>query len=280
MKDLFAQIAFWFENQITIGTPNVSILMYHSISPKDTCVDVTPTDFKKQLEYLSRKYHFISVDDAVDYIDEKKDYYSKPAVAFTFDDGYANLMRIVPVLKKYGIKPLVFITAAPTLVNREELNNPHKLLTEEQVRTLIACGWEIGCHTLTHPDLLTISATQMEQEIRDAKTMLENKYGVDVKYFAYPKGHYNDTIVRLVRDAGYHAAFTTNRGLITNRTNRYKIHRLGIDRTVTLRTFPFMLGYSALAYFGAKQTTQYLTNEGMRIIQFITRRKTVRARMS
>lgn len=272
MKDLLVQIARWFEKQLTIGSPQANILLYHSISSSDTVVDVTRRAFAKQLDALSQTHQFASVDDIVDYIDEKKVIFGKPVVALTFDDGYTNLLKLTPLIKKYNVRPMVFVTAHPELINRQELANKHKVMNEIQVRELISAGWDIGCHTITHPNLLLLSDTELEQEIHDAKRMLEETYGMPVKYFAYPKGFYNERIISIVRNAGYHGAFTTERGLINTRTSRYRIYRLGIDRTVTEKTFPFMLSYSALAYFGLKQVVEATIREVNHIIHSISNR--------
>ena len=256
MKDLLVQIACWLEKTTTIGSPVASILLYHSISSSDTVVDVTRQAFAKQLEVLSASHRFVSVDEVVDYIDEKKLFFGQPVVALTFDDGYTNLLKLTPLIKKYNLRPLVFITAQPAQINREELANNHKVMDEAQVKKLIAAGWDIGCHTLTHPNLLTLSEEQLQEEISNSKAILESTYGVPVNYFAYPKGYYNKKIVDIVRNAGYHAAFTTERGLISHRTSRFTIYRIGIDRTLSQVSFPFMLTYSALLYFGVKQSAQ------------------------
>jgi peptidoglycan/xylan/chitin deacetylase (PgdA/CDA1 family) len=50
------------------------------------------------------------------------------------------------------------------------------------------------------------------REIEDSKTYLEQLLGHKVSMFCYPKGRYNETIKRTVRNAGFTAARTVNYG--------------------------------------------------------------------
>jgi peptidoglycan/xylan/chitin deacetylase (PgdA/CDA1 family) len=67
-------------------------------------------------------------------------------IVLTFDDGYASVYR--------NAFPLLRRLRWPAVVNLEiaALHSPDRL-RPRQVRTLVAVGWEIASHTLTHPDL-------------------------------------------------------------------------------------------------------------------------------
>src|SRR3954469_1558962 len=80
----------------------------------------------------------------------------KPVV-LSFDDGYASdSTHARPVLQRYGW---------PGVLNLVLHNLGPKGITQRQVRGLIAAGWEIDSHTLTHPALTTLPAGQLRREL-------------------------------------------------------------------------------------------------------------------
>ena len=72
---------------------------------------------------------------------------AKPIVV-SFDDGY---------LSQYThAKPTLRAAGWPGVLNLDKNIGPGGL-TGRQVRSMIAAGWEIDSHTLTHPDLTTVA---------------------------------------------------------------------------------------------------------------------------
>jgi peptidoglycan/xylan/chitin deacetylase (PgdA/CDA1 family) len=69
-----------------------------------------------------------------------------------------------------------------------------------------------GCHTITHPLLSLLPASQLEHEIRGSRERLRSKTGVEAPFFAYPYGQPSEIgslAPDAARDAGFSAAFTT-----------------------------------------------------------------------
>lgn len=261
MRDIFATIAIQIEKLLGVNNPPAHILCYHSVSKTDSLVNVQPSQFKKHIQYILSHFDVVALSEVVDFIDEKREA-MKPIVAITFDDGYRNLLAIAPYLYSLGIKPTIFVTSQPNAINRQELDNYHPVMSMRDVKHLHDnYGWEIASHTATHPNLLTLNDHDLEVEVVQSKRQLEDELGCEVKYFAYPKGYYNERAVDMCRVAKYHGAFTTQRALISRQTSRYRIHRIGIDRTTTMNILPFMFTYSALLYFGAKQMTEHIIKE-------------------
>ncbi|MFZ2484780.1 MAG: polysaccharide deacetylase family protein [Minisyncoccia bacterium] len=125
-------------------------------------------------------------------------------VTTSWDDGDIEDNRLADLLSRYNIKGTFYITKTYR-ANR---------LSSGEIKN-IAKEHEIGAHTLTHPDLRTLSLEQKQEEIEGSKKWLEEILGQDVKMFCYPKGFYDDSVVGVVKTAGFLGARTTNLGSIT-----------------------------------------------------------------
>lgn len=69
----------------------------------------------------------------------------------------------------------------------------------EKLQLLKDLGYEIGNHTITHPDLTQIPMKQCIYEINEAKKILDSHLkGTPVETFAYPQGCFNDDVVEQV----------------------------------------------------------------------------------
>lgn len=79
----------------------------------------------------------------------------------------------------------------------------------------IAAKHEVGSHTIFHPRLPRIPLNQAKQEITESRKMLQKRFNQPINSFCYPRGHANDDIRQLVRDAGYTHARTTIVGVIS-----------------------------------------------------------------
>ncbi len=226
------------------------VLCYHSISDDGWDFSISPDVLKKQIEYLLKNYEPYSIEDLKEYFDGRK-INSKPFFVLTFDDGYQNIYGIKDYLSSLKIKPIVFLLSGGDYVDRRELDNNLPLLTNEEILNLKILGWSIGSHGATHADFENIDEKQKNVEIIDSKRVLEEKFGGVVNYFSYPKGRYNDSVLKLVRSAGYDMAFvldtTTKHGLINKRDGRFKIPRIGVMGTHSFQEFKSILSpYSIL----------------------------------
>jgi peptidoglycan/xylan/chitin deacetylase (PgdA/CDA1 family) len=103
------------------------------------------------------------------------------------------------------------------------------MLTPDMVVALDRAGVEIGGHTISHPILTSLTDDSSRLEIGGGKQQLEALIGKPVRLFAYPNGKINKDFderhMRMAREAGFAAAFTTAVGAISPRDDRYKLPR-------------------------------------------------------
>jgi len=85
-----------------------------------------------------------------------------------------------------------------------------RMLTEVEVSALGSDGLiEVGAHTMTHPNLPTLSIENQRREVIESKTCLERIVNRVVNSFAYPYGQTSDLTASVVREAGFERACTT-----------------------------------------------------------------------
>jgi peptidoglycan/xylan/chitin deacetylase (PgdA/CDA1 family) len=106
------------------------------------------------------------------------------------------------------------------------------MLTWEQVQEMSDNGMDIGGHTLTHLNLSNADPSDAQREIAECKKLIEEKTGKRVNHFSYPNGgdydYYNNSIIEMVKKAGYLTATTSNNGLATLGSNAHELFRIRI----------------------------------------------------
>ena len=102
------------------------------------------------------------------------------------------------------------------------------------VRRLIAAGWEIDAHTITHPDLTSVGDQRLRYEVAGSRTAIHRLFHVPVDFFCYPAGRYDARVVAAVRRAGFFGATTTNFGL-ARPSQRYALDRVRVSSSDGVR---------------------------------------------
>ena len=103
------------------------------------------------------------------------------------------------------------------------------MMTPEQVKQLSDSGVTIGAHTVNHPILKVLPATQQLAEIEQSKQQLESWIGKTVKHFSYPNGvdgvDFNENTISLVKTLNFNSAVSTTWGISTKHTNVLNLKR-------------------------------------------------------
>lgn len=202
---------------------SVPIFVYNKIGTPATAEPrpnsyVSLDRFSFQMEWLAnRGYQTIS---PKDFWGIRKGFHqnapAKP-ILITFDDASETVYsNAYPILRKYGFNALVFMVATafgrPASWDGETDVHSHRLLTLDQLRSLLRHGWHVGSHSLTHSQLTKCDPEIIAREVQESKQLLEEKLGSKVDWFAYPFGDFNDASRSAVRQAGYKLAFATEQG--------------------------------------------------------------------
>ena len=110
--------------------------------------------------------------------------FKQPLISVTFDDGYESTYKAaLPILQQHGIHTTQYILSG--------VENDPLYLSWGQIQAIQKAGHEIGCHTINHPDLTTISQQAVMHQLEGCKATMQQKIGVSVTDFASPYGSEN-----------------------------------------------------------------------------------------
>lgn len=220
---------------------SVPILMYHSVS-NDSGPRVhpyyqtvtSPLVFKSQMQQLrDMGYKTVSLRKAVDGL-RKEEPIPKHAV-ITFDDGFADFYReAFPELRRHGFTATMFLPTAYIGNNRLQFKQK-ECLTWSEICELRDHGISFGSHTVSHPQLSTLSPAEVEAEVAKSKHTIEDKLGEPIESFAYPFAfpETNKPFVQMLRttllESGYLNGVSTCIGTAHSREDSYFLRRLPIN---------------------------------------------------
>ncbi|TIH33026.1 polysaccharide deacetylase family protein [Subtercola vilae] len=118
-------------------------------------------------------------------------------VSLTFDDGNVDQKAAASTLAQYKLAGTFFINSG--------FIGGTNYFTVADLSALKAAGNEIGGHTVSHPDLTTLSAAEAKRQICSDRINLTN-WGFAVSDFAYPFASSNSATEAIVSSCGYNSA--------------------------------------------------------------------------
>ena len=198
------------------------MLCYHSISDASSNTVVSKNTFEHHIALLKKSgAPIVPLSDIVAWARGEKTLPRK-AVALTFDDGYVDFKTdVVPLLERYQIPAAVFIIGDPEAA-RQYLGNNIPTLSNEDISALRAHRLvEVGYHSTTHANLARLTQNALTAEVASP---------FPVRFFAYPGGNHSPEVAEALQKAGYEAACTIGRDLVSRAPDPYHIPRTVIMR--------------------------------------------------
>jgi peptidoglycan/xylan/chitin deacetylase (PgdA/CDA1 family) len=126
--------------------------------------------------------------------------FRRPLVSVTLDDAYASgYSNVAPILAAHGVPATYYVVTGDIGVSGR--------LSASNIQDLAAAGHEIASHTVTHPDLTTLSSTDLTYELSASRqALLDLGFGPTLD-FASPLGSYNGTTLTAIE--GIYASHRT-----------------------------------------------------------------------
>jgi len=217
-----------------MSASRIVFLMYHELelAGRKLCQSdpgyvryILPLEtFRRQMAWMKKSaWRGLNVGEALRYPAE-------PGVCITFDDGCeTDLIAAAPVLHEFGCNATFYLTAG-------FLGMPG-YLNARQVRDLDAQGFQIGCHSMTHPYLSDLPELELKREIVDAKLQIEQIVGHAIEHFSCPGGRYDRRTLQMARHAGFRTVANSQFHANSSGTSPYELGRVAMLRDLTIEEF-------------------------------------------
>lgn len=226
-------------------TGGVAILAYHLVDAgTDSPVDLPADTFRRHLDELVQHVPVLPLGEALARLETPKTE-SRTAVVLTFDDAYGNFVdRVFPLLEAADVPATLYVpvgfvdgSSPPPLTGAEHLP-PVSWSALEDLRD--SGRITLGSHSVTHRDLPRLPEAEIREELTRSRDRLEDRLGVPVCHFCYPRGRVNRTSARLAGEV-YSTAVTgggrrVGPGFDPSRLPRFPIRRDTPERLSTLWT--------------------------------------------
>jgi peptidoglycan/xylan/chitin deacetylase (PgdA/CDA1 family) len=224
----------------------VRIVHYHYV------FDDERERFADQLRFLAREFSPVSLSAAVERL--RLGQARGDEVVVTFDDGFRNqLDNAAPLLAEHGFNACFFLVVELLDADRERaaafcrdklhLPLPVEPLDWEGAARLLELGHEIGSHTRSHPNLTSLSADALLDELVSSREQLSRRFGA-VRHVSAPYGdraRFSEDVADAARAAGYESCATAIRGVNRSALDLYTLHRHHLDASWPLRELRYFL---------------------------------------
>lgn len=195
------------------GYQIVPILCYHNLGEqaKGRLV-LAASRFQEQMRHLKANgYRVVSLGEFVEFT-RLGGQLPRRSVVLTFDDGYRSFRQFAyPVLKDFGF-------AATLFVYTDYVGAGRNALSWQDLRELLAEGFDVQSHSKTHGDLRRASdetdaqyARRMQAELAHPQDLFQKNLGRKSPIIAYPYGSWDERVLGKAGEYGYMAGFSVRR---------------------------------------------------------------------
>jgi peptidoglycan/xylan/chitin deacetylase (PgdA/CDA1 family) len=210
----------------------VPVLAYHQVSDSFdwSITRQKANQFERGMRFLQHQgYRVVGLKDMAD----SEEGTGGKSIALTFDDACQGVYQnAFPTLQRFGFTACVFVVTG--YVGKTSQwdygwgKNRRRHLSWDQIREMAEAGFEIGSHTVNHPDLTRIPSRFVEYELRASKEMLEDKLGQRVDFLSYPFGRFNRYVEQEAERLGYGGAYTLHSHWTRRGANPFSQARWGV----------------------------------------------------
>lgn len=230
------------------------VVAFHRVNDQmpDDELTCSTAKFEAFCRFFQRNTKIVPFSEQVAACHEGKD--MRRTLSLTFDDGYRDNFDVVaPILQRLQIPATFFITTGfigsqTTAPWDVALPQQPGWMTWDQVRILVARGFEVGPHTHTHIDMGSMDLETIRAELEISNAIFKRELGYDPQLFAYPFGgrqHISERSRALVRELGLTCCASCYGGVNAVGCSPYHLQRIPVGQwfsTPDQFGFEFVMG--------------------------------------
>ena len=142
-----------------------------------------------------------------------------------------QLKKIKPEIQEEIIKEM----AEDSDMSVSAMSKGRSMLNWEEIKKMGENGISFGSHAHSHRILTHLDSEEINKELTESKTAIEEKTKKPASHFAYPNGDYNSPIKELVKETGYLCACTVERtGDRRDEIDLFALPRMGIHEGMSI----------------------------------------------
>ncbi len=238
----------------TAGRRKVTIVLYHRPEPER---------FRKHLDYMSRRYRFIRLDELVDAL-HNRDWSKIPpkALVMTFDDGMKETFALSGMFREYGVTPTFYVSTGVVGTSRRFWFSPYsygevaemrilpgaaraamlkktgfdremdypgrEALSGEELSAMKACV-DFQSHGRFHEPLTSCSLNEKSDEIIGSMEEMKKLTGRPAFHFSFPHGDYDEEDIKILKGCGYRSARSVDCGRNGPDADPYRLKITGVN---------------------------------------------------
>ena len=200
----------YFYQQFVLPAGTVSVDVYHSLFK----VGYLDTDDYRLVAYTPAGF-------------------SRSLVSLTFDDALRSVHQYgLPIMQKYNLPTTQYLLTG-------YLQDAY-YMTQQMMGDFMVAGHEIASHTVTHPVLAHLTATQIDVELRQSSFDLFSWFGRPPANFASPFGAYNTDVIKLAKQY-YRSHRSVNVGF--NSKDNFDPYNIKVQNIVLSTTLDEIVGW-------------------------------------
>ncbi|HSX32210.1 MAG TPA: polysaccharide deacetylase family protein, partial [Candidatus Saccharimonadales bacterium] len=144
--------------------------------------------------------------------------FGQALISVTFDDGWGSVYTTaMPLLDRYGIHSTQYIIS--------DVSKDQAYMSDAQLKEVKHVGHELEAHTVSHPDITTLSDKDLTYQLQHSQHDLSKRFGGNFDDFASPYGHTDARTLAAIKQ--YYRSHRNVNGDYTNGISHYDINVAG-----------------------------------------------------
>lgn len=255
LRDLLSLLVYPLCRVLRLNRNRVIVFLYHSVSPDDPekaadYMNVKPGRFTAQLRAVADgPWRALDEPDFLSFLRGEIEF---PAggVFITFDDGFKSFYEhAYPALRRLSLPSVLFVTAGyvgsngpfpwlESLSFGSAKDYPESWFPVGREELSSITDTVIGVHGYSHKPIGRMEPSDARDELQKSKDVIEKITGRPAVLFAYPHGiaedgDWDEDTNRLVREAGFAAAFNSHFGRVRPGDDAYALKRTPVSANDT-----------------------------------------------